>query len=139
MRRKAATVPAPSEAEEAEVASAPPKTDPVEAGSEQHPPAKVAEDVIARRPSAEVAREVYARDEGQCTFIAQDGRRCSAREFVEFDHIEPHALGGEATAANLRLRCRAHNQLYARQVYGDEHMATAVARARKRTRREKAA
>lgn len=136
VRRAAAAAPAPSEGEGASV---PPKAGPVEAGTEEHPPAKVTEAVVARRPSAEVAREVYARDEGQCTFVAQDGRRCCAREFVEFDHIEPHGLGGEPTAANLRLRCRAHNQLYARQVYGDEHMATAVARARKRTRREKAA
>ena len=97
-----------------------------------HPPAEVPKEATPRRPSAEVAREVYERDEGQCTFIAPDGRRCGAREFVEYDHIEPHACGGEPTAANLRLRCRAHNQLYARQCYGDHHMATAVARARKR-------
>ena len=97
-----------------------------------HPPAEVPKEPTPRRPSAEVAREVYERDEGQCTFIAPDGRRCGAREFVEYDHIEPHAWGGEPTAANLRLRCRAHNQLYARQCYGDHHMATAVARARKR-------
>lgn len=108
----------------------------VSAGAE-HPPAEVAKAVVARRPSAEVAREVYARDQGQCTFVAPDGRRCCAREFVEFDHIDPCAAGGEPTAENLRLRCRAHNQLYARQYYGDQHMATAVARAR--TRRKKAA
>ncbi len=99
----------------------------------QHPPAEGVHEAVARRPSAAVAREVYARDEGQCTFIAQDGRRCGAREFVEFDHIEPRALGGEPTAANLRLRCRAHNQLYARQCYGDQHMATAVARAKRQS------
>jgi len=111
----------------------PGKADAVEATVDPHPPAEVGQAAVARRPSAEVAREVYARDEGQCTFVAQDGRRCGAREFVEFDHIEPRATGGEPTAANLRLRCRAHNQLYARQCYGDHHMATAVARARKKT------
>jgi hypothetical protein len=110
-----------------------PKTEATEAITTQDPPAEVAQKPIARRPSAEVAREVYARDEGQCTFIAQDGRRCGAREFLEFDHIDPRALGGEPTAVNLRLRCRPHNQLYARQCYGDHHMATAVARARRRT------
>ena len=97
------------------------------------PPAEVATESVAHRPSAEVGREVYARDQGQCTFVAQDGRRCGAREFIEFDHIEPRALGGPPTAANLRLRCRAHNQLYARQCYGDHHMATAVARARRKS------
>ena len=85
----------------------------------QPPPAEVAQAAIPRRPSAEVAREVYARDEGQCTFVAEDGRRCGARDFIEFDHIDPHGLGGDPTVQNLRLRCRAHNQLYARQVYGD--------------------
>jgi hypothetical protein len=112
--------------------STPTKPDAVEAAATPPPPAEVAQEAVARRPSAEVAREVYARDEGQCTFVAEDGRRCGAREFLEFDHIEPHASGGEPTAVNLRLRCRPHNQLYARQCYGDHHMATAVARARRR-------
>jgi len=97
------------------------------------PPAEVRERTASRRPSAEVARQVYARDEGQCTFVAADGRRCGARDFVEFDHIEPSAVGGEPTVENLRLRCRAHNQLYARQFYGNHHMATAVARARRKS------
>lgn len=105
----------------------------------EHPPAEVAKSSAARRPTADVAREVYGRDEGQCTFVAQNGRRCAAREFLEFDHIDPHALGGEPTAVNLRLRCRAHNQHYARQVYGDERMATTVAQARARRRPNNAA
>ena len=114
--------------------STPPKSDSIEGAVAQHPPAEaeVAQKPVARRPSAEVAREVYARDEGQCTFVAQDGRRCGTREFLEFDHITPNALGGEPTAVNLRLRCRPHNQLYARQRYGEQHMAQAVARSRAR-------
>ena len=113
--------------------SSPPKADVAEAAITAPPPAEVAQEAVPRRPSAEVAREVYERDEGQCTFVAQDGRRCGARDFVELDHIDPRAMGGEPTAVNLRLRCRAHNQLYARQCYGDHHMATAVTRARKKT------
>ena len=108
--------------------STPAKPDAVESPS----PAEAVRETVPRRPSAEVSREVYARDEGQCTFVAADGRRCGAREFLEFDHIEPRARDGEPTAVNLRLRCRAHNQLYARQCYGDHHMATAVARARRK-------
>jgi len=112
--------------------------EPLGAAAEPHPPAEAAleapevpQDTVPRSPSAEVAREVYARDEGQCTFIADGGRRCGTRAFLEFDHIEPAALGGEPTVGNLRLRCRAHNQRYARQCYGEQHMATAVARARR--------
>jgi hypothetical protein len=120
-------------------ANAKPTADGLEVSPAPHPPAEEAPQAVARRPSAEVAREVYARDEGRCTFVAQDGRRCSAREFLEFDHIAPHGLGGEPSTSNLRLRCRAHNQLYARQVYGNEHMATAVARARAKTSGKSAA
>ncbi|HYQ03205.1 MAG TPA: HNH endonuclease signature motif containing protein [Polyangiaceae bacterium] len=106
--------------------------------AEQPPPAAVKRASVAR-PSPEVAHEVYVRDQGQCTFVAQDGRRCGTREFLQFDHIDPRALGGEPTAENLRLRCRPHNLLYARDVYGDEHMAAAIARARAKTRKGKAA
>jgi len=119
--------------------STPPKADAVEETSVPPPPAEVERETIGRRPSAEVAREVYARDRGQCTFVAKDGRRCGSREFIEFDHIDPRGLGGEPTAKNLRLRCREHNQLYARQVYGDERMATTVARARARRKAKTAA
>jgi hypothetical protein len=134
-RTRRTAAPATDEAEREST----PKVEAAEATIDQQPPAEVASEAATRRPSAEVAREVYTRDEGQCTFVAQDGRRCGAREFVEFDHIDPHGQGGEPTAANLRLRCRAHNQLYARQVYGDEHMATTVARARARRRSKTAA
>jgi hypothetical protein len=36
---------------------------------------------------------------------------------LEFDHIEPVARGGHATTANLRLRCRAHNQYEADRIF----------------------
>jgi hypothetical protein len=137
--RRPAVPPAPPPAPPAGEGDAQPKTDAVEVNPVSRPPAEGAPQAVARRPSAEVAREIYARDEGQCTFVAQDGRRCGAREFLEFDHIAPHALGGDSSTSNLRLRCRAHNQLYARQVYGNEHMATAVARARGKTRGKDAA
>lgn len=65
-----------------------------------------------------VKREVWKRDQGRCTFVGESGRRCEARNNLEFDHIEPVARGGEATVANLRLRCRAHNQLEAEQLFG---------------------
>ena len=84
--------------------------------------------------SAAVRRQVYVRDERRCTFVSRDGRRCGAREFLEIDHIQPRALGGVATVGNLRLRCRAHNQEYARRCFGKQYIATAIARARRRSR-----
>lgn len=59
---------------------------------------------------APVRRAVWERDRGQCTFVTHAGHRCSARRFLEFDHIEPVARGGETTVEGLRLRCRTHNQ-----------------------------
>ncbi len=84
-----------------------------------------------RRASAAVAREVFVRDGGQCTFVAPDGRRCRARQCLELDHIEPWAVGGEDTIENLRMRCRAHNQEHARQYFGAEQVRAAIARKRR--------
>ncbi len=70
-----------------------------------------------------VRREVWARDGGRCTFVAADGTRCDSRWRLELDHVEPRALGGPATATNLRLRCRTHNLLHAEAVFGVDHMA----------------
>ena len=66
-----------------------------------------------------VVREVYERDAGRCSFVSSEGRRCCARGFLEFHHHDvPHAKGGEATAQNLRLVCRAHNTLFAERDFG---------------------
>jgi 5-methylcytosine-specific restriction endonuclease McrA len=67
---------------------------------------------------AAIAREVWARDGGRCTFRGTDGRVCGSRYQVELDHVHPWALGGPTTTASLRLACRAHNQWRARQTFG---------------------
>src|SRR5213593_5084044 len=43
-------------------------------------------------------------------YVARHIRRCTARGFLEFDHIVPFAVGGEATVENLRLLCKIHNR-----------------------------
>ena len=65
-----------------------------------------------------VRRVVSERDGGQCTFTSADGHRCGSRKYLQFDHIVPRAHGGEATVENTRLRCRAHNQYEAEQIFG---------------------
>lgn len=50
------------------------------------------------------------------------GERCPATSHLEYDHDKPVALGGETTVENVRLRCRAHNQLAAEKAYGEEFM-----------------
>jgi hypothetical protein len=69
-----------------------------------------------------VRREVVERDGLQCSFLAQNGERCSSREHLEFDHRTPRALGGTGDAANIRLLCRAHNLYAAEQVFGRAHV-----------------
>jgi 5-methylcytosine-specific restriction endonuclease McrA len=63
----------------------------------------------SRHIPAAVRREVWRRDGGQCAFRGAHGR-CAETGFLEFHHVVPHADGGTATAQNLELRCRTHNQ-----------------------------
>jgi hypothetical protein len=76
----------------------------------------------ARHIPAHVRREVWRRDQGQCTFVSENGHPCESRTRLEFDHVTPVARGGEATATNLRLRCRAHNQYEAERAFGESFM-----------------
>ena len=68
--------------------------------------------------------EIRVRDNHQCTYISPDGVRCSAKRYLQFDHIVPWAMGGNTDSSNLRLRCSCHNQLHAEQSFGKEFMST---------------
>jgi hypothetical protein len=54
--------------------------------------------------------------------VSEAGHRCPTRRRLEFDHVQEVARGGSATASNLRLRCRAHNQYGAERTFGSEFM-----------------
>lgn len=71
---------------------------------------------------ADVKRAVWLRDGGRCQWPLAGGGVCGSTLRVEIDHVVPVALGGCSTVANVRLTCRRHNQLAARQVFGDDHM-----------------
>ena len=71
---------------------------------------------------AAVKREVWTRAGGRCELKLESGERCASTLRLEFDHILPRALGGPSTVDNLRVACRPHNQLAARQAFGDEWM-----------------
>ena len=49
-----------------------------------------------------VKREVWDRDGGRCV-------RCSANDYLEFDHIIPHSRGGANSVGNVQLLCRRCN------------------------------
>ena len=81
-------------------------------------PGKRRRTASARHVPAHVKRTVHARDRGRCTFVSDHGHRCEATSDLEFDHIVPVARGGQTSVDNLRLRCRAHNQLEAERTFG---------------------
>jgi hypothetical protein len=68
----------------------------------------------SRHVTASVKRAVWVRDLGRCAFVGTDGHRCRERAFVEFHHVRPYAVGGEASVENIQLRCRRHNGYEAR-------------------------
>jgi hypothetical protein len=77
-----------------------------------------AKDPRARDASAAVKRAVWVRDLGRCAFIGTNGHRCNERRFLEFHHVDPHALGGEASVDKIELRCRRHNDYEGRLYFG---------------------
>lgn len=95
-------------------------------------PAQSAKAPKRRLIAAAVRRAVFARDDGQCTFVSADGRRCEARGFLELDHIRPLAKGGADSFENLRLLCKAHNLLAARRSFGRMYVRYAIGRTRER-------
>jgi hypothetical protein len=77
---------------------------------------------MSRHIPAAVRRAVLDRDGGRCTFVGDSGKRCESRTRLEFDHVQPVARGGQATAGGIRLLCRAHNQHTAESMFGREFM-----------------
>ena len=71
----------------------------------------------SRHVPAATQRVVWQRDGGRCAFTGPQGR-CTAIAFLEYHHVVPCAAGGETSAKNLELRCRAHNQYEADQYFG---------------------
>jgi hypothetical protein len=68
---------------------------------------------------------VYERGGGRCTFRDERGKRCGATAFLQFDHERGFARTREHSVEGIRLRCRAHNQHAAEQIYGPAFMEKA--------------
>lgn len=73
----------------------------------------------SRHIPAEVRRQVWERDKGQCAFEGTHGR-CQETGLLELHHVKPFAAGGEATEENIELRCRAHNAHEAELYFGSQ-------------------
>jgi hypothetical protein len=83
------------------------------------PASSLRREARSRHIPNEVKRAVWWRDAGQCAFVSRGGLRCSERNYLELHHIHPFALDGPATAGNIALRCRRHNQYEAELLFGD--------------------
>jgi hypothetical protein len=86
----------------------------------------------SRHIPAAVKRVVSERDGRRCRYEDEHGRRCSAREGLQYHHRHPFALGGGRDPANIILLCATHNGLSAEHDYG----ATTLARQRHATDRQ---
>jgi len=83
---------------------------------------------VTRYIPAAIRRAVFERDGGRCTFTDERGRRCKETGGLEFDHVDGFARKPMHSVDGVRLRCRAHNQYAAEQVYGRRFMERARAR-----------
>jgi hypothetical protein len=63
-------------------------------------------------------RGSWERDGRTCAFVSEDGRRCTEEAYIQFHHLDAHALGGLPTLENMSLRCWRHNQYEAERVFG---------------------
>jgi hypothetical protein len=77
----------------------------------------------SRHIPAAVRRAVHEREAGRCRYVDDQGRRCTARDGLEFHHRRPFALGGDHSPDNVSLLCRAHNGHLAVLDHGREAMA----------------
>jgi hypothetical protein len=78
----------------------------------------------SRTVPREVKREVWRRDAGQCAFVATTGRKCTESAFLEWHHIQPYAMQGPATVANISLRCWRHNHYEGELIFGPHGPST---------------
>ena len=83
-----------------------------------------------RQIPAAVKRAVYERDGGRCRYEDEQGRRCTARQGLEFHHRRPFGRGGDHSVTNVSLACRLcrarHNRHYAEsRIMPTEFPATA--------------
>jgi hypothetical protein len=71
-----------------------------------------------RHVPAAMKREVWKRDKGCCSYTdVNTGKRCGSRFQLQYDHIEPYALGGKTELENLRVLCAQHNRWRSEKTY----------------------
>jgi len=76
-----------------------------------------------RHIPAAVRRAVYERDAGRCRYVDEQGRRCTARDGLEYHHRRPFGHGGDHGVENVSLVCQVHNHFLAEVDYGRRAIA----------------
>ncbi len=71
---------------------------------------------ISRYVPVAVKQTIFARAKFQCEFRDSEGRRCESDYQLELDHVCPVALGGRSEVGNLRLLCKSHNRVAAKDL-----------------------
>jgi len=70
-----------------------------------------------------IKAKVWKRDNGRCTFVGSNGKRCNSEFNLQYDHYPvPYARGGPSTVDNLRLLCAKHNRQTAEKTYSKPHV-----------------
>ncbi|MEN8377082.1 MAG: hypothetical protein ABFS34_16785, partial [Gemmatimonadota bacterium] len=90
------------------------------------------EEIETETVPAAVRRAVHDRDGGRCTFEGTE-RVCGEQAFVEFDHVQSRARGGEHSEENGAELCGVHNRRKAELEMGTD----AIDRGRARTQTER--
>ncbi len=70
------------------------------------------ESKVSRYIPLQTKREVLKRSGHKCEF-----KGCNERRNLQYDHIQPFALGGDRSPENIRMLCFAHNQRRAIQTF----------------------
>ena len=66
--------------------------------------------------SVPLKRKLYSEAKGCCQYESPEGSRCGSQFQIQIDHVTPVSWGGTTSRENLRLLCRTHNLLAARQL-----------------------
>jgi hypothetical protein len=86
----------------------------------QKPPRSSSVHTDSRHIPKAIKQKVWKRDQGRCTFVGSNGKRCNSDYLIQFDHFPiSYARGGPSTVDNLRLLCAKHNSLTAKKEYGN--------------------
>ena len=71
---------------------------------------KLSSRIKSRNLPAKAKHIIFSRDQGRCTFIHPEGRRCEQARWVEIHHLHPRHLGGSDEPENLTTLCSNHHK-----------------------------